>query len=447
MAKDSELMDIILDGPHVPVKKVKEGDVTKMVIKSRREFNEEDRKKIKKNYKAKKLLVCGIDPDKYKRISTFENTKEIWDCLKIAHEGTTNAKDLTTQYETFTMKEGETTQEMHTRFTSITNELNCLREIIPLYKKVRKILGGFPKSWESKLDVITEARNPKTLTMDELIGNLNTHELKKQPGHEMMEVKREKSLALKVSKSDFNEEDTDVAYLEKRIVRAMKQSDQFQRSGSSSKKGGTMEVCHRCGSLEHFIKNCPMHKMDIRIIKTLEGDSSSESDEGEKTTDISIFAVEDKKVTFDSLFPFMENTKDEEKMRKIKMLANILIDFICKMTEKKIALEEKVESQKLELIALTLQISETEEQISETKQLVTKLKLKNLSLINQSEKVNSYECKGKKEVSKFQVVLEEKLEDSQWLLMTALQKNEELEKDLVLLREKLKKSLQWTSSS
>ena len=33
MAEDSELMDIILDGPHVPVKKFKERDITKMVIK------------------------------------------------------------------------------------------------------------------------------------------------------------------------------------------------------------------------------------------------------------------------------------------------------------------------------------------------------------------------------------------------------------------------------
>ena len=41
MAEDSELMYVVFDGPHVPAK---EGDVTKMVIKSRREFNEEDRR-------------------------------------------------------------------------------------------------------------------------------------------------------------------------------------------------------------------------------------------------------------------------------------------------------------------------------------------------------------------------------------------------------------------
>ncbi len=66
-------------------------------------------------------------------------------------KGTTDVKDskvdmLTTQYETFTMKRGETIQEIHTIFTSIKNELHYLREVILVYKQVRKILRVLPKS-------------------------------------------------------------------------------------------------------------------------------------------------------------------------------------------------------------------------------------------------------------------------------------------------------------
>lgn len=98
----------------------------------------------------------GIGPDEYNRIFAFKNAKEIWDCLKTAHEGTTNLKDskvdmLTIQYESFSMMEGETIQEMHTRFTSIINELHYLEEVIPFYKQVRKILGVLPKYWKVKL--------------------------------------------------------------------------------------------------------------------------------------------------------------------------------------------------------------------------------------------------------------------------------------------------------
>ena len=80
---------------------------------------------------------------------------------------------------------------MHTRFTSITNELHFLREVIPLYKQQRKILGVLPKSWKSKVDAIAETKNLKTLTVDELIENFKTHKLKKKQRMEKKEVKRE----------------------------------------------------------------------------------------------------------------------------------------------------------------------------------------------------------------------------------------------------------------
>ena len=47
---------------------------------------------------------------------------------------------LTTQYENFVMKDGETIFEMNSRFTAITNELRGLREPIPVCKQVCKIL-------------------------------------------------------------------------------------------------------------------------------------------------------------------------------------------------------------------------------------------------------------------------------------------------------------------
>lgn len=50
---------------------------------------------------------------------------------------------------------------MYTRFLSITNELRCLREPISQSKQVRKILRVLAKSWKSKVDVITEAKDLK----------------------------------------------------------------------------------------------------------------------------------------------------------------------------------------------------------------------------------------------------------------------------------------------
>ncbi|XP_070017488.1 uncharacterized protein [Nicotiana sylvestris] len=183
MAKDFELWDVICDGPFVPTNNL--GDPAVAIPKMSKEFNDANKKAIEKNFRAKKILVCGIGPDEYNRISSYQSAKEICEALKAAHEGTTQVKQskidmLTTEYELFRMKYDESIQGMHTRFTSIINELHSLGEIIPRNKFVRKILSVLPSFWESKVNAITEVKELQTLTMDELVGNLKTYEMKKK---------------------------------------------------------------------------------------------------------------------------------------------------------------------------------------------------------------------------------------------------------------------------
>nr|XP_009622274.1 uncharacterized protein LOC104113718 [Nicotiana tomentosiformis] len=175
MVEDSELSDLICDGPFVPMKTVGEG--TTIVPKMRKEYNYANRKAIEKNFRAKKILICGIRPDEYNCISACQNAKEIWEALQIVHEGTTQVKQskidiLTTEYELFRMKDDKSIQDMYTHFTSIINELHSLGEIIPRNKHVRKILSVLPGSWDSKVNAITEAKDLQKLTIDELIGEI-----------------------------------------------------------------------------------------------------------------------------------------------------------------------------------------------------------------------------------------------------------------------------------
>ncbi|XP_070013019.1 uncharacterized protein [Nicotiana sylvestris] len=110
-----------------------------MVPKDGKEYSDIDRKAVEKNYRTKKILVCGIGPDEYNRVSVCDSTKEIWEALQTPHEGTT--------------------QDMHTRFASIINELHSLRDVIPRNKLIRKILNVLPGSWESKVNAVTEAKD------------------------------------------------------------------------------------------------------------------------------------------------------------------------------------------------------------------------------------------------------------------------------------------------
>ena len=101
------------------------------MVKTRKEFTQVDSKKYEKNYKAKKILVCGIGANEYNKILACELAKEIWDCLQTTHKGTKRVKEskvdmLTTQYENFVRKDGETIFELNSHFIAITNELRGL---------------------------------------------------------------------------------------------------------------------------------------------------------------------------------------------------------------------------------------------------------------------------------------------------------------------------------
>ncbi|XP_075086202.1 uncharacterized protein LOC142168925 [Nicotiana tabacum] len=171
------------------------GETAVTAPKTRKEYNDVDRKAIEKNFRAKKILACGIGPDEYNHILACQSAKEIWEALQTAHKGTTQVKQskidmLTTKYELFKMKEDDSIQDMHTRFTSIINELHSLREIISRNKLVRKILNVLPGSWESKVNAITKVKDLQKLMIDKLIGNLKTYEMKMKNDHERRESQK-----------------------------------------------------------------------------------------------------------------------------------------------------------------------------------------------------------------------------------------------------------------
>ncbi|XP_070004965.1 uncharacterized protein [Nicotiana sylvestris] len=209
IGEDYELWDIVTDGPLATTMKNEEGVV---VPKTRADCTVEDLKKWEKNAKAKKWLVCGLGPNEYSRIQSCTTTKEIWDTLQVAHEGTPQVKRsrgtlLYSQYENFTIKEGETIQEMYTRFTTLTNELKSLGRIILEEDKVEKILTRvLPVSWKSKITAIQESKNIATLRLDELIGNLTAYELRRQT-MKMDKPKKERSLALRIAEGSDLEDD------------------------------------------------------------------------------------------------------------------------------------------------------------------------------------------------------------------------------------------------
>ncbi|XP_070037195.1 uncharacterized protein [Nicotiana tomentosiformis] len=226
------------------------------VSKTRADCTADDLRKWEKNDKAKKWLVCGLGPDEYSRIQSCTTAKEIWDTLKVAYEGTAQVKRsrgtlLYSQYENFSMKEGETIQEMYTRFTTLTNELKSLGRTLLEEDKVEKILTR-------------ESKNIATLRLDELIGNLTAYELRRQT-MKMDVPKKERSLALRITEGANLEED-EMAMITKDFKKYLMRGKGSSRGGNYNKarvpEKTTNEGCYKCGKTDHHIKNCPQWEIE-----------------------------------------------------------------------------------------------------------------------------------------------------------------------------------------
>ncbi|XP_070056388.1 uncharacterized protein [Nicotiana tomentosiformis] len=304
MAEDSKLWDIICDGPFVPTKNL--GDPAVAIPKTRKEFNDADRKAIEKNFREKKIFICGIGPDEYNRIS------------------------------------------------------------------------------ETKVNAITEAKDLQELTIDELVGNMKTYEMKNKNDNERSEPKRNRGIP---------------------------------KRGSSSKPKN-YDPCHKCGKPGHFIKDYPLLKQDQyknnfnkaskrnlvmdkcfkrknaadNVIKqdlTVWGDSSSESEEENDHGDSSMMAVESEANEYDSIFALMAQSDDDEdddddevnfldvqrnlksfSPKKLVSLANVLIDAYHSLINDKYALTVELgeaEQTRDDLVVVVVDLKEIIENLKKEK--------------------------------------------------------------------------------
>ncbi|XP_070025079.1 uncharacterized protein [Nicotiana sylvestris] len=472
MAEDSELWDIICDGPHVPMKKLEK--TGPLVPKGRREYSDTNRKVVEKNYRAKKILMCGIGPDEYNRVSACDTAKEKWEALQTAHKGTTQVKQskidmLNTEYELFRMKDDESIQDMHTRFTSIINELHSLGDVIPRNKLVRKILSFLPGSWESKM--------------------------KRKKDSERREPKKEKNLVLKAERSDSSDEERDMAYLTKRFQKMVRRNGGIPKWGSSSKTRNN-NLCHGCGKPGHFIKDCHLAKQEQykqnpdkagrrNLALAAWGDSSSKSERESDAENSSMIAVETKATKYVSLFALMAQSDDDkeededdeeiltEELGEAEQSRDDLVVCVVDINEtianlelEKESLNERITSvknEKNDLMVVVVDLKETieglsnekrslEEKIASTEEerddlLVICADLKETIKGLNREHRNVILGKGKEVASESHILLEKEVTVVKTSLCNELERNQQLQAELEKVRNDLEKSLKWTWSS
>ena len=135
------------------------------------------------NSRALNALFSAVINEEFKKISSIETLKEAWTILQPTYEGTKAVNDLklqrlTTSFEEIKMEEDESFDKFYAKFKDIMNSTFNLGETILEPKIVRKVLRFLPERFHAKITVIEESKDIDKNHLTELVGNLQTYELR-----------------------------------------------------------------------------------------------------------------------------------------------------------------------------------------------------------------------------------------------------------------------------
>ncbi|XP_073224711.1 uncharacterized protein [Cicer arietinum] len=312
-SQDTGMWRIITDGDFTP--RVDQDDLNS-ALKKEADWTAEDKAKVLLNSKAQLFLSCALSREESERVDECTTAKEVWDTLQTHHEGTSHVKETRIdigirKFELFEMQEGETIDEMYSRFTTIVNEMRSLGKAYTVQERVRKIMRCLPIIWRPMVTAISQAKNLESLPLEELIGTLRAHEIVLQ---EDKPVKKGKAIALKVSQekitvpveeeSEENEQgDADeIALLTRRIQRMMRRRDQikkgFQNRNPKTEIDKSQVTCFGCNKLGHYKAECPSNKNPPKrfpfkkksMMATWDDSEESETEEEEEEANICLMA-------------------------------------------------------------------------------------------------------------------------------------------------------------
>jgi hypothetical protein len=238
---------------------------------------------IHKNAQATTVLLASLCRDEYNKVSGLDNAKQIWDTLKISHEG--NNASMITKMELvegelgrFAMIRGEETTQTYNRLKTLVNKIrsygstrwtdhdvirlmlrsftvidphlvNLIREN-PRYTKMtpKEILG---KSVSGRM-MVKEAR----YVDDALNGPLPVYEsqpvvLKATSSKEALPSKVAQVEAVGLNKNEMT-----------LIIKRFKTTLKGRKEYPSKSKTRGKRSCFKCGKTGHFIANCPDNDSD-----------------------------------------------------------------------------------------------------------------------------------------------------------------------------------------
>ncbi|XP_070035453.1 uncharacterized protein [Nicotiana tomentosiformis] len=244
------------------------------------DYTDEQSVVIPVNAKAKNLLYNAINGEEYEKISSCETAKEMWDKLEVRYEGINKVKEtrinlLVRDYKLFQIKDGESVEEIFSRFRKILGDLKSFGRPIKSGKQVRKILRSLPTIWQLKV-IALDCQDLDKISYDELRGDLIAFE--KTHLDKQIKQEKKKTVAFKATvaepeneeEEEGGEHDENIAMLSQVVTSMMRKNRNSRRGKSNFRKGRTNNdndkndgKCYKYGKHGHIQVECPELKKKL----------------------------------------------------------------------------------------------------------------------------------------------------------------------------------------
>eukprot|EP00268_Persea_americana_P007560 TRINITY_DN12834_c0_g1_i6.p2 TRINITY_DN12834_c0_g1~~TRINITY_DN12834_c0_g1_i6.p2 ORF type:complete len:298 (+),score=63.45 TRINITY_DN12834_c0_g1_i6:1502-2395(+) len=137
----------------------------------------------KKDKKALFFIFQAVDEAVFERISSATSAKQAWDTLHTSYKGEDKVKmvrlqTLICEFDFLRMKESESVGDFYNRVISLVNQLRVNGKKFEDQRVVEKILRSMTRKFEYVVAAIEESKDLSSLSIESLVGSLQSHELR-----------------------------------------------------------------------------------------------------------------------------------------------------------------------------------------------------------------------------------------------------------------------------
>jgi hypothetical protein len=233
---------------------------------------------IHKNAQATTVLLALLCRDEYNKVSGLDNAKQIWDTLKILHEG--NDATMITKMELvegelgrFTMIRGEEPTQTYNRLKTLVNKIRSYGSTRWIdHDVVRLMLRSFTVIDPHLVNIIRENPRYTKMTLEEILGKFVSGRMMVKEARYVddalngpMPIYEPQPVALKATSSSMEALPSKVAQVEAvglnedeiaLIIKRFKTTLKGRKEHPNKSKAKGKHSCFKCGKTGHFIANC-----------------------------------------------------------------------------------------------------------------------------------------------------------------------------------------------